>query len=407
MPHGAYAELHVATNYSFLRGASHVEELLLAAKALGLAAIGVADRNTLAGIARAHARAAEADVRLVVGCRLDLRDGLPVLAYPTDRAAYARLCRLLTLGKGRAGKGGCDLSWADLAAGGDGLLLVLLPDQPDAALAGALARLRQDCPGRGYLSLCLRRRPGDAVRLHGLAEMAQAAGVPTVVTGDVLYHAPERRILQDVVTCIREGCTIDDAGFRRERSADRHLKGPAEMARLHARHPAALARTLEIVDRCTFSLSELRYQYPDEADVPGETPQAGLERLVRESVPRRYPGGLPPDVAQQLAHELRLIADLAYAPYFLTVNSIVRFARGRGILCQGRGSAANSGDLLRPGHHQHRPGALGPAVRALRLGRAARAARHRRGLRGRAPRGGDTGGCTSTTAATAPPCAAR
>ncbi len=147
--HGAYVELQVATNYSFLRGASHVEELLLAAKALGLA-----------GIARAHARAAEAGVRLVVGCRLDLRDSLPVLAYPTDRAAYARLCRLLTLGKGRTGKGGCDLSWADLAAGGDGLLLVLLPEQPDAALAGALARLRQDVRGRGYLSLCLRRGSG-------------------------------------------------------------------------------------------------------------------------------------------------------------------------------------------------------------------------------------------------------
>jgi len=313
-PHGAYAELQVATNYSFLRGASHVEELLLAAKALGLAALGVADRNTLAGIARAHARAAEAGMRLVVGCRLDLRDSLPVLAYPTDRAGYARLCRLLTLGKGRTGKGGCDLSWADLTAGGDGLLLVLLPDQPDSMLAEALARLQQDARGRGYLSLCVRRRAGDAVRLHQLAEMARAAGVPTVVTGDVLYHAPERRILQDVVTCIREGCTIDDAGFRRERSADRHLKGPAEMARLYARHPEALARTLEIMDRCMFSLSELRYQYPDEAHVPGETPQAGLERLVRESVPLRYAGGLPPNVERQLAHELRLIGELGYAP---------------------------------------------------------------------------------------------
>jgi len=342
VPHAAYAELQVATNYSFLRGASHVEELLLAAKALGLAAIGVADHNTLAGVARAHARAAEAGMRLVVGCRLDLRDSLPVLAYPTDRAGYARLCRLLTLGKGRTGKGGCDLSWADLAAGGDGLLLVLLPDRPDEALAGALARLQQNFRGRGYLSLCVRRRAGDAVRLHRLAEMAGAVGVSTVVTGDVLYHAPERRILQDVVTCIREGCTIDDAGFRRERSADRHLKGPAEMARLYARHPEALARTLEIMDRCMFSLSELRYQYPDEADVPGETPQAGLERLVRESVPLRYACGLPPNVERQLAHELRLIGELEYAPYFLTVHSIVRFARGRGILCQGRGSAANS-----------------------------------------------------------------
>jgi error-prone DNA polymerase len=342
VPDVPYAELQVTTNYSFLRGASHVEELLVTAKALGLAAIGVTDRNTLAGIARAHARAGEAGVRLVVGCRLDLRDGLPVLAYPTDRAAYSRLCRLLTLGKGRTGKGGCDLAWADLAAGGDGLVVVLLPEEADAVLAGGLARLRRNFAGRGYLALGLRRRPGDAVRLHTLAEMAGAAGVPAVVTGDVLYHAPERRILQDVVTCIREGCTIDAAGFRRERYADRHLKAPGEVARLFARHPEALARTLEIAGRCTFSLAELRYQYPDEAEVPGETPQQGLERLVRDSIPLRYPGGLPPDVERQLQHELRLVADLAYAPYFLTVHSIVRFARSRGILCQGRGSAANS-----------------------------------------------------------------
>ncbi len=180
-----YAELQVTTNYSFLRSASHVEELLASAKALGLAALGITDHNTLASVARAHACAAEAGVRLVVGCRLDLRDGLPVLAYPLDRAGYAGLCRLLTLGKGRAGKGGCDLAWADLVRHGDGLLLVLLPDQPDAGLGAALARLRDGFPGRGYLSLSLRRRPGDAARLHLLAEMAGAPRVPTVVTGDV------------------------------------------------------------------------------------------------------------------------------------------------------------------------------------------------------------------------------
>jgi len=180
------------------------------------------------------------------------------------------------------------------------------------------------------------------VRLRQLADLAQAARVPAVATGDVLYHVPERRVLQDVVTCIREGCTIDDAGFRRERFADRHLKAPAEMARLFARYPEAVARTLEIAGRCRFSLSELRYQYPDESEVPGEAPQAALERLVREGTPLRYPAGLPPDVEAQLRHELRLIAGLAYAPYFLTVNSIVRFARSRDILCQGRGSAANS-----------------------------------------------------------------
>ncbi len=341
-PNPAYVELQVTTNYSFLRGASHVEELFAAAKALGMSTIAVTDHNTLAGIARAHARAAEIGLRLIVGCRLDLSDSLPVLVYPTDRAAYARLCRLLTLGKSRAGKRGCDLAWADFVAHGDGLIAVLLPDAADAALAAALTRLRRDFAGRGYLALGLRRRPGDAVRLRQLADLAQAGRVPTVVTGDVLFHTPVRRILQDVVTCIREGCTIDDAGFRRERFADRHLKAPDEMARLFARHPEALARTLEIAGRCSFSLAELRYQYPDESEVPGETPQQALERLVQESIPLRYPNGLPPDVAAQLQHELRLIADLEYAPYFLTVNSIVRYARGKDILCQGRGSAANS-----------------------------------------------------------------
>ena len=337
-----YVELQVTSNYSFLRGASHVEELFVAARALGLSALAVTDHDTLAGIARAHARAEEIGIRLVVGCRLDLRDGLPVLVYPTDRAAYGRLCRLLTLGKGRAGQGGCDLAWQDLLAHGDGLLVILLPDEPDEELDLRLRRLRDGFPGRGYLSLSLRRRPGDQVRLRRLHDMAQAARVPTVVTGDVLYHVPARRILQDVLTCIREGCTIDDAGFRRERFADRHLKGAGEMARLFARHPDALARTQEIAARCTFSLSELRYQYPDESEAPCETPQQALERQVGDSASLRYPDGLPADVERQLRHELDLIRDLEYAPYFLTVNSIVRHARSVGILCQGRGSAANS-----------------------------------------------------------------
>ena len=337
-----YVELQVTSNYSFLRGASHVEELLLQAKALGLDAIAITDHNTLAGIARGHARAEEVGIRLIVGCRVALRDGLPLLVYPTDRAAYARLCRLLTLGKGRTGKGGCDFSWKDLVGLGEGLLLVLLPDAPDDRLAEELRRLRGDFGDRCYLSLTLRRRPGDLVRLRQLHDLAQAARVPTVVTGDVLYHDPGRRILQDVVTCIREGCTIDAAGFRRERFADRHLKAPAEMARLFRDYPEALVRTVEIADRCRFSLSELRYQYPDEADVPGETPQQALERAVRDSIPLRYPKGLPPDVAKQLQHELKLIESLEYAPYFLTVNSIVRHARSQDILCQGRGSAANS-----------------------------------------------------------------
>ena len=342
-----YAELQVTSNYAFLRGASHVEELLVTAHAFGIEAVAITDHNSLAGIARAHARAAELGIRLVVGCRLDLRDGLPLLAYPTDRAAYGRLSRLLTLGKSRTEKGGFDIGWDDLAAHAEGLVTALLPHQPDAALDEALSRHSALFGDRAYLALSLRRRPNDAARLQRLSAQARAAGVATVATGDVLYHEPARRILQDVVTCIREGCTIETAGFRRERSADRAMKHPREMARLFAAHPEALERTLEVADRCRFSLSELRYQYPDETERPGETPQQALARLVTQSLPDRYPPycypqGAPEPVRTQLAHELRLIETLQYAPYFLTVHAIVRHARSLGILCQGRGSAANS-----------------------------------------------------------------
>ncbi len=336
-----YAELQVASNYSFLRGASHIEELLLTARQYGIAALGITDHNTLAGIARAHARAAEVGIRLVIGCRLDLRDSLPLLLYPTDRAAYRRLCRLITFGKS-GGKSSFEITWNDLAEHSEGLLGVLLPKRPDAALATELRRHQALFGDRAHLALSLLRRPDDATRLQRLSQMAAASGVAALVTGDVLYHASERRILQDVLTCIREGCTIDDAGFRRERSVDRALKRPEEMVRLFEAHPEAVARSLEVVERCRFSLSELCYQYPDEAEVPGETPQQALARAIEASLPWRYPGGVPDDVTAQLDHELRLIASLDYAPYFLTVNTIVRYARGQGILCQGRGSAANS-----------------------------------------------------------------
>ncbi len=335
-------ELQVTSNYSFLRGASHVEELLAQAAHFGYDALAITDRNTLAGIARAHQRAAEVGIRLIVGCRLDLAGGASVLAYPTDRAAYARLCRLLTLGKSRAGKGACTLDWPDVGAYAEGMIGVLIADAPDPALAANLRILRQHFADRAYLALTLRRRPGDAQRLHALADLAQSARIPTVVTGDVLHHTPQRRRLQDVMTCIREGCTIDDAGFRRERFADRHLLPPAEIARRFRDYPEALSRRAEIAERCRFSLSELCYQYPSETTIPGLTAQQVLERRTAEGAAWRYPAGIPDRVQAQLRHELALIAELEYAPYFLTVHSIVRFARSKSILCQGRGSAANS-----------------------------------------------------------------
>jgi len=336
-----YAELQVTTHFSFLRGASSPRELFEQAKLLGLSALGIVDRNTLAGIVRAYEASKETGVRLVVGCRLDLTDGTSLLVYPTDRAAYSRLCRLLSLGKSRAGKGKCSLDWEDVEAWSEGLLAVLLGDHVDEAMQINLRRLKRAFGNRAYMALIRRFAPNEHLRLWQVEQAAQVAGVPSVAMGDVLYHHPSRRMLQDVVSCIRQGCTIDEAGFRLERHADRFLKDPAEMARLFERHPEALARTGEIVRRCRFSLDELCYQYPSETE-PGETAQEKLERLTWEGAKGRYGEDLPKEVTQQLKHELALIRNLNYAPYFLTVHSIVNFARSKDILCQGRGSAANS-----------------------------------------------------------------
>ncbi len=337
-----YVELQATSHFSFLRGASSCEELFSQAHVCGLDALAIVDRNSLAGIVRAHEAAKVTGVRFIVGCRLDLADGAGVLVYPTDRPAYARLCRLLSLGKRRAGKAKCHLEWADLADYAEGLIAILVPDEADEACAINLRRVRKIFADRAHLALSLRRRPGDAMRLHALSNLAVQAGVLPVVTNDVLFHHPDRRKLQDVVTCIRHGCTIDELGFRRERHADRHLKPAEEMHRLFAKYPAALARTLEIAERCRFSLEELKYQYPDEVSVAGMTAQETLAELTWEGAARRFPEGVPDKVRKLLLHELGLIETLGYAPYFLTVNSIVRFARSQDILCQGRGSAANS-----------------------------------------------------------------
>tara|TARA_R110000868_G_scaffold411785_1_gene710560 strand:+ start:37964 stop:41281 length:3318 start_codon:yes stop_codon:yes gene_type:complete len=340
-----YVELEVTTHFSFLRGASSPEELFATASALGLDAIGVVDRNSVAGIVRAWDAERATGVRAIIGCRLDLADGAAVLVYPTDRDAYGRMCRLLSVGKSRAGKGACQLDWDDVEQWSEGLIAILAPDQADAFTDAALHRLKRIFRDRAYLALSIRRRPRDAVRLRDLAAMAAKARVPTVATGNVLYHIPDRRLLQDVVTCIREKCTIDELGGRREQYSDRHLKPAAEMHRLFRRYlkdTSPVARSVEIAARCTFSLEQLKYQYPDEISVPGRTPQEELARLTWEKAPLRYPDGVSAEVHKQLEHELRLIAELDYAPYFLTVHSIVAEARRREILCQGRGSAANS-----------------------------------------------------------------
>jgi error-prone DNA polymerase len=338
----SYAELQVTTHFSFLRGASSPEELFSAAALLGIKALGIVDRHSVAGMVRAHEAAKVTRVRLIVGCRLDLQCGTSLLVYPTNRAAYGRLCRLLTIGKSRAGKGKCSLDWPDVREWNEGLIAILLSDDVGADLESELRRVKDIFGDRAYCSLARRFLPNEAQRLDRIDAAAWRAKVPTVAVNDVLYHDESRRMLQDVVTCIRLHTTIDHAGFQKERHADRFLKTPEEMERLFPRHASAVRRTMQIAHRCRFSLDELTYSYPTETLQDGLTAQERLEKLCWEGAAQRYPDALPDAVATQIRHELNLIERLEYAPYFLTVESIVRFARSKGILCQGRGSAANS-----------------------------------------------------------------
>ena len=344
-----YAELQVTTNYSFLRSGSHPKELVERAIELGHTAIGITDRNTLAGVVRAFAASCDGNkrnpdkIKLLVGSRLETRDGYSLLAYPTDLDAYKCLSRLLTAGNRRAAKGECDLAFDDLAAHADGILAIVLPPRrPDDPAfrerLGALARLFGD---RCYLAGTMLFRGDDARRLAQLDNLAAEMKVGFVATNDVHYHVPERRALQDVVTAIRLGCTVDELGLRRFASAERHLKEPEEMARLFRRHPRAIAATQEIVNRCTFSLRDLTYQYPVVYE-GGETPMDKLVRLTWEGATWRYPEKIPDKVANTIRHEFELIRTKGIAAYFLTVHEIVQKAKELKILCQGRGSAANS-----------------------------------------------------------------
>ncbi|HEX4077955.1 MAG TPA: error-prone DNA polymerase [Rhizomicrobium sp.] len=411
----AYAEIAVTTNFSFLRGASHPKELVLAAALLGHAAIGIADRNTLAGVVRAYEGVNEvrekfgAAPKLLVGARLVFVDGTPdILAYPTDRAAYGRLCRLLSTGKLRAAKGECILYLSDLLEWQEGLLLTVMPPHPareegtgdpfrkawnnlsspggefsspnvgevpsaarrrgassatnspsgaarhlphvgggkrnaeDDTLLELLRKLSLIAPGRVWLGVSMPYRGDDQRRLRKLAWVARDAGVPLIATNDVLYHAPERRPLQDIVTCIREHKTLDEAGRLLEPNAERHLKSPVEMAALFREAPETIIETIRFAGRIQFSLDQIQYNYPDELVPPGRTAQQHLEDITWAGAARRYSHGIPDKVRATIEKELALIAQLDIAPYFLTVNDIVGFANARGILCQGRGSAANS-----------------------------------------------------------------
>ncbi|MEM8935131.1 MAG: error-prone DNA polymerase [Pseudomonadota bacterium] len=339
-----YAELACMSNFTFLTGASHPDELVFQAAKLGLAAISLTDVNTLAGAVRGHIAAKEVGLRYVVGARLRFEDETPdVLCYPQDRAAYGRLCKLLTRGKMRAPKGECLLRCEDALEFGDGQLFVVAPRNPfDRAIRKTLETFHTTFPGNVWLGAARRFRDDDRRVLNHLALTAQNARVPLLACNDILYHAPERRRLADVVHCIREHCTVAAAGRALEAHAERHLKTPQEMARLFKDHPAAIEQTLRLAARAQFSLDELRYEYPEEACGMSATPQEELERLSWLGAQNRYPDGISEKVSTALRHELALIAQLDYARYFLTVYDVVRYARSQGILCQGRGSAANS-----------------------------------------------------------------
>jgi error-prone DNA polymerase len=347
-----YAELAVTTNFSFLRGAAHPQEMVAAADDLGLDAIGIADRNSFAGVVRAYSQWKKLDkeaaeeaaktgkpkrkiVKLIVGVRLVTVDGFEVIAYPTNRAAYGRLSRLVTEGNRLLvnKKGDCSLELIQIIRAAMGQMFIALPpDDPSADFVDQLGKLSAAASGRVFLAGVHRHRGDERRRLGLLDELGARTGAPLVAVNDAYYHVPERRQLADVLTCIREKCKITEAGFRLTVNEERHLKPPEEMARLFADFPEAVERTIAIADACQFSLGELKYEYPDEPVPPGKTPQQHLEDLTWEGAKRRYPRhlypeGVPDDVVKRLKEELAIIEGLDFARYFLTVHDVVDYAR--------------------------------------------------------------------------------
>jgi len=342
-PRHKYAELEVMTNFSFLEGASHPDELVNRAVELGYQAIAVTDLNTVSGIVRMHVAAKHTGLKLLIGARLRFIDAPDILVWMPDRAAYGRLCRLLTVGRCRAAKGECILTLADFIAHSDGLLAAVVPPDPVQTDPGKVLRLLREVLGtRLSLTFSHLYDGTDQRRMRTLIEMSRVHHVPILATNNVLYHDASRRPLQDVITCIRHGCSLDNAGYRLMANSERYLKSPEQMNLLFADHPQALRRGIEIAEQCTFTLDELKYEYPDELAPAGQTPLQYLADLTWKGAAERYPQGIPDKIRDTLHRELALIEKVRYEAYFLTVYDLVRFARGEGILCQGRGSAANS-----------------------------------------------------------------
>ena len=345
----AYTELQTTTNFSFLRGASHPEELVTKAHEYGYKEIAITDRNTFAGIVRAHGAAKELGLRILPGCRLDLLDGPSLLAYPTDKDAWSRLSSLLTTGNLRAEKGQCHLYKADVYAHSAGMKFILVPPAAltpgfefDETFRNAAQEYRETLGPDLYVAASRSYLGDDTKRLHRLSKLAGRLDMPLVATNDVHYHIPERRQLQDILTCIREKCTIQTAGFRLYENAERHLKPIGEMLRLFRQYPDAIRRSKEIAEACQFSLDMLKYVYPEELTTEGRTPQEELVKLTWEGAKGHFGETVPAKIKATIEHELRFIEQMNYASYFLTVHDLVRFARSQQILCQGRGSAANS-----------------------------------------------------------------
>lgn len=344
-----YAELQVTTNFSFLRGGSHPEEIMEQAVALGYTDIAITDRNTLAGIVRAHVAARGKAIRFIPACRLDLFDGPSLLAYPTDKEAYARLSSILTEGNLRAEKGECHLYKKDVYGKAKGLKFIVLPPDTlnenfefDPGFVRELQEYKEAFANELYLGASFSYSGDDHKKLFRLSQLADRLDIPMVATNDVHYHAKERRELQDILTCIREKCTVQEAGFRLHANAERYLKPIEEMHRLFREYPDAIRRTKEIAEACSFSLDQLKYLYPEEITSEGREPQEELVHLTWAGARERFGESLPEKIQRTLEHELEFIGRKNYASYFLTVYDLVRFARERDILCQGRGSAANS-----------------------------------------------------------------
>lgn len=346
-----YVELEMFTCFSFLRGASDAVDLASEAWALGYDCIGVADLNTLAGVVRIWSEARKAALKPLIGARIELITGEAFLAYPTDRAAYGRLSRLISKGRmtdkdgNWQAKGACDLTLSDLAAHADGLILIAVPPEDVDGFGQALKRLCRALPQLRYLAASYLYRGDDKARINRLDALAGQHGLRLLATNEVLYHAPDRRPLQDVMTCIREHCTLVEGGSRLQANAERHLKSPSEMARLFMQWPHAISATRSVADAIDFDLGELSYEYPHEVIPVDMTPQDYLEKLTWQGAAWRYPDGVADATKAVLRKELAMIQNLDIARYFLTIHDIIDFARNVAqpeILCQGRGSAANS-----------------------------------------------------------------